>query len=106
MSDHIAYVVTQGLKKAAGKAIIEPSNEGAEAWSNLIMSQAITFAAMRGCTPGYMNREGEADKIPQEAMMIAARNSVWGNGIKSFEDHVEAWRTKGDLEGFQVTAAA
>ncbi|KAK5111189.1 hypothetical protein LTR85_012238 [Meristemomyces frigidus] len=105
LSTHISHVMAEARRKVSGKPIIEPTEEAQEQWAMQIMAGAATFAAMNGCTPGYLNMEGMIDKIPPEARMKAARNSIWGHGFTSYADVLEGWRAQGGLQGFEVTAA-
>ncbi|KAK4541879.1 hypothetical protein LTR36_007243 [Oleoguttula mirabilis] len=105
LSTHIAHVMAEASRKVNGKPIIEPSEEAQEQWAMQILAGAASFAAMVGCTPGSLNMEGMIDKIPPEARMKAARNSIWGRGFASYLDVLEEWRTQGDMQGLEVTAA-
>ena len=110
LSEHISWIISQAQKKADGgkKVTIEPTAEAEQAWSLQIAMQASAMAAMSGCTPSYLNNEGEADKIrtaPPEVQMKAARNSVWAKGIADYKKTIEAWRSQGDLEGLDVNVA-
>jgi hypothetical protein len=50
------------------------------------------------CTPGYLNREGEAGD------MSTARSMAWMTSVLGFVDHVRAWRATGELAGLEVTS--
>jgi hypothetical protein len=105
LSSHIAYIISEATKKTAnGRPVIEPSFEASEAWADRIAAGAIKLAANSGCTPGYLNREGEVDKIPMEIKMKMARNSIWANGFPSFLELVEEWQARGDLEGIEISS--
>jgi hypothetical protein len=68
------------------------------------MSGALVFAGLRGCTPGYYNREGEMDMITDPAMqMKAMKNAVWPSGFTSYCETLEQWREQGDMKGLDVT---
>ncbi|GAB1741734.1 hypothetical protein NU219Hw_g7146t1 [Hortaea werneckii] len=110
---HIAYVMARAQARVeeggGGRPVIEPEVEAQEQWAMRIMSKAASFAAIRGCTPGYLNLEGENDKIatmPAEAQMKAARNAIWGDGLLSYLKVLEDWRAEGDLRGLQVSSAS
>ncbi|KAI7284998.1 hypothetical protein KC345_g1996 [Hortaea werneckii] len=110
LSEHVAYVMARAAAKTdGGRPVIEPGVEAQEEWAALIMSKAASFAAMRGCTPGYYNLEGENDKIaamPPEAQMKAARNAIWGDGFLSYLKVLEDWRAEGNLRGLHVISAS
>ncbi|KAI7223139.1 hypothetical protein KC343_g10882, partial [Hortaea werneckii] len=103
LSEHVAYVMARAAARTdGGRPVVEPEVEAQEEWARLIMSKAASFAAMRGCTPGYYNLEGENDKIadmPPEAQMKAARNAIWGDGFLSYLKVLEDWRAEGNLRG-------
>ncbi|KAI7667334.1 hypothetical protein KC318_g5937 [Hortaea werneckii] len=114
MSAHIVYVMASARARVEGEGggrrpVIEPEVEAQEQWAMMIMSKAASFAAIRGCTPGYLNLEGENDKIaamPPEAQMKAARNAIWGDGLLSYLKVLEEWRAEGSLRGLHVSSAS
>lgn len=82
LTDHVAYIVSTAEKESGEgkKVIIEPTIQGEEEWSMRILKGSMSFAAMIGCTPGYLNAEGEAEKVMgmgQEAQMKAGRGGIW-----------------------------
>lgn len=120
LATHVAYILAESARKAAqqqqqqpeGKEdpprrnfSVEPTAEAEEAWGNQIVYGIATFAAMKGCTPSYLNWEGETDQITRmEDLMTAARRATWGFGIEDFVDVLEAWRADGSLTGLDITA--
>lgn len=106
LSEHVAFIVSAAQKEAEGKkVVIEPTQAGEEEWSMRVLSMAMASAAMIGCTPGYLNIEGEADKIMgmgQEAQMKAGRGGIWGAGINNFVRVIGEWRDDGKLQGLEV----
>ena len=83
--------------------MIEPTNEAEEMWSGEILKRSMAFAGMAGCTPSYLNGEGIVDSLPMEVKMKAARMGIWGEGIESLMEVLEAWEKEGKLEGLLVT---
>jgi hypothetical protein len=82
LSGHVAYIISTAEKEAGeGKEVlIEPTTQGEEEWSMRILMGSMSSAAMIGCTPGYLNAEGEADKVMamgREAQMKAGRGGIW-----------------------------
>ena len=59
---------------------------------------------MAGCTPSYLNKEGEVDGMTPGQQMKAARGGIWPNGFASYLDLLEGWRTQGGLEGLAVSS--
>ncbi|KAL1984142.1 hypothetical protein VTN96DRAFT_9447 [Rasamsonia emersonii] len=105
LATHIAYILSEAVKRVrpGQKVSVEPSREAEEAWSNVIVSRARALAANAGCTPGYQNKEGQADKFssPEDAIK-AARMGPWGKGIQDYVRVIEEWRRESDLKGLEV----
>ncbi|KAF9070330.1 hypothetical protein BDP27DRAFT_1263725 [Rhodocollybia butyracea] len=101
---HVAYIIAEGAKMAkVDNFSVEPTVEAEEGWSEQIMMGAGNFSALVGCTPSYLNREGEVNKQkPLEEQMKAARASIFPLGMLSYIETIEAWRNKGGLEGIEV----
>jgi cation diffusion facilitator CzcD-associated flavoprotein CzcO len=111
LARHIAYILSESARRAAQepqqgqKFTVEPTSEAEEEWSMQILSRAASFAGLAGCTPGYLNLEGDMDRISgMEAQMKAARGAIWGEGIADYVDVIEDWRVQGNLRGLEVTA--
>ncbi|ETI26746.1 hypothetical protein G647_10191 [Cladophialophora carrionii CBS 160.54] len=104
MSNHAVEIIRQAQARFPGqKVVIEPTVEAEEEWSTEIAKRSMAFAAMAGCTPGYLNGEGIMDSLPVEVKMKAARMGIWGEGIESFMNTLETWEREGRLEGLTVT---
>ena len=113
LSTHVAYILSESERKAQQEKAprrrftIEPTAEAQEAWSMEILSRAVSFAGVGGCTPGYMNLEGGIDQISgMEEQMKAARGSIWGHGIEDYVSVIEGWRRQGGLEGLDIVVAS
>ena len=62
-SQHVAYIVDQGL--SAGATVVEPTEQAETDWVRLIMESAYRRAGfLESCTPGYYNNEGKPDDGP------------------------------------------
>lgn len=86
--------------------IIEPTEEGEEQWSQDIASMAGVFAATAGCTPSYINAEGEMDReVSQEVQNTRARGALWGKGFANFVEVLSEWRLRGVLTGLEICQA-
>lgn len=106
LATHTAYIISKAEEKATkrGRVTIEPTVEAEGAWSMQIMSRAGSLAGVAGCTPGYINREGDTDRITtMEEQMKAAKGAIWGHGVLDYISVLEGWRSKGDLEGLEVS---
>jgi cation diffusion facilitator CzcD-associated flavoprotein CzcO len=107
---HVAYIVSEAARKTAQdqqprqKFTVEPTAEAEQEWSMQILSRAATFAGLAGCTPGYLNREGEIDRVSgMEERMKAAKRAIWGEGFLDYVNVIEGWRHQGNLRGLEIT---
>ena len=88
---HIGYIAAEALKRGAVTA--EPSIEAQNAWIKHLREVAVdTTQFARECTPSYFNNEGE-----EKLRFIFGE--PYGPGFYAFEELLENWRNKGDLEG-------
>ncbi|KAF2209817.1 hypothetical protein CERZMDRAFT_113581 [Cercospora zeae-maydis SCOH1-5] len=86
--------------------VIEPTEEAEEEWSQTIAANAGVFAANAGCTPSYINAEGEMDKeTSPEVQAIRARSVLWPWGPAHFMEHLDQWRREKNCEGVVITTA-
>lgn len=105
MAEHIAYIINTACSQSgnSSRVAVEPTAEAEEAYAQKIMGMALAFAPVRGCTPSYMNKEGEVDRlVSPEDRMAKARLGVWGQGIKTFEAFLEEWREEGGMKGVEI----
>jgi cation diffusion facilitator CzcD-associated flavoprotein CzcO len=108
LAEHVAFIIAAAEKRPGGKKkkmIIEPSKEAEEEWTMRIAQLALSSAPIIGCTPGYLNAEGEMDKVMGmgvEAQMKAARGGIWGAGINNYVRVIGEWREDGGLQGLEV----
>lgn len=107
LTKHIAFIVSQAIKKKGENCLIETTVEAEEAWTGRVLQSALAFAGMAGCTPNYMNREGDMDRISKPADQLkAAKGALWGLGIGDYVRTIEDWEANGRLEGLEVTSIA
>ena len=113
LATHVAYILSESERRATREQLssqtftVEPTAEAVEEWSMQILMRAATFAGLSGCTPGYLNRQGEIDRVTdQAARMKAARGAIWGRGILSYLDTLEGWRGQGNMRGLEIQGAA
>jgi cation diffusion facilitator CzcD-associated flavoprotein CzcO len=111
---HVAFLMAAGRTKSASeipkehpykyKFTIETTAGAEEDWSQKIASQAYMFGVSAGCTPSYMNAEGEFEGLRDPVKLAKmARSLVWGKGQTDFDMTLDAWRQKGDFEGVDIT---
>ncbi|KAF2215974.1 hypothetical protein CERZMDRAFT_34840 [Cercospora zeae-maydis SCOH1-5] len=103
LSAHIAYIISEASERASGSPIVQPTQEAQQAWAMTCLAGSATFAAVTGCTPGYINAEGETDQRSMEEKMTAARLAPWCRGIADFANVIEKWRADGKMEGLEVS---
>ncbi|KAF4549540.1 Flavin-binding monooxygenase-like protein 15 [Elsinoe fawcettii] len=109
ITSHVAHIIAEAEKRAGpgGRVVVEPSEEGEMGWTGRIMQQAISYAVLMGCTPSYINSEGEADREKSmEEKMKGARSAGWSRGILDYEKVIRAWEGQGKLEGLVVEVKA
>ena len=98
VAEHVGWLVAKA--KADGITTMEPIEAAQEEWFNLLLGQVFGIARYNAvCTPGYLNREGEAGD------MTTARSMAWMTSVMGFIDHVAAGRARGDLAGLEVHTA-
>ena len=93
-SKHLAYI----LKKASDMGItrIEASKDAEEGWIKTIVEKArLNQDFQEKCTPGYYNNEGQPNPL--------AQNTFYGGGPIEFFSLMDKWRSKGNLEGLELT---
>jgi hypothetical protein len=113
LATHVAYILSELARRAAkdpslGPSLaIEPTAEAQEEWSMQCLSRAGSFASLAGCTPGYLNMEGEMDRISGMAEhMKAARGAIWGQEMAEYLNVIEGWSSQGELKGLRITVAS
>ncbi|KAJ7625232.1 flavin-binding monooxygenase-like family protein [Mycena polygramma] len=107
LASHVAATLAEAERRApqSPRLTVEVTQEGEDAWGDQILMRAAWFAAVGGCTPSYLNREGEADKVTEMADRIkAGRGAPWAEGMLSFLEVLKAWRAEGGLKGFEIQA--
>ncbi len=93
-SIHLAYILKSAKEK--GFSRIEASQEAEDKWVQTIIEKArLTADFQEKCTPGYYNNEGKVNQNPQ--------NNTYGAGPIEFFALMKKWRSKGALEGLELT---
>ncbi|MCV7385419.1 flavin-containing monooxygenase [Mycolicibacter longobardus] len=96
-AEHIAYIIAEALKRRA--TVVEPSEEGQNAWVNTIRELAFDNTAFDlSCTPGYYNNEGRGFGDAGRSFL----GEPYGPGFYAFEDLLRDWRAAGDLKGLEL----
>ena len=88
---HIAHIIQEALRR--GIKSVEPSQKAQDDYVQRFKELEMDLSQFqRECPPGYFNNEGE-DR-PKWALFRS-----WGHGWDAFQQVLEEWRAKGDLEG-------
>ncbi|KAF1970487.1 FAD/NAD(P)-binding domain-containing protein [Bimuria novae-zelandiae CBS 107.79] len=103
MAKHSANIFAEAKRRADGKPFtVTVTKAAAEDWAMQMIMHSFPGAAVLGCTPGYINIEGQLDRAPPEQQMIMARSGVWGHGFESYARAVEEWYEKGNWQDIEV----
>jgi cation diffusion facilitator CzcD-associated flavoprotein CzcO len=99
---HIAYIIKTALER--GVAAVEPTQAAQDAWVSHIRETAIDISAFQNeCPPSYFNNEGQPDLDSEGKQKLRwYLGEGYGPGWTAFQDLLQAWRDKGDLEGLDV----
>ncbi len=75
---------------------LEACAEAEAAWVKTVIQRSGASAARaKSCTPGYYNREGQANAKTRQG-------SFFFGSPTEYADILEAWRDQGSLEGLDV----
>ena len=107
IAQHTAHIILNAINTSGSeRIIIEPSAEAEQNWGMQVLMRAAAFAGVAGCTPSYLNLEGEADREKSEAEQMKTAKSVpWGQGIESYLTVIGDWRAQGGLQGLDIKVA-
>ena len=94
-SQHIAYIVRQGLDRDARS--LEPTAEAEAAWvEQIVTSRLGSGDFQQTCTPGYYNNEGRPGEGP------GWFGGTYSGGAQAFFQLLRGWREAGDLAGVEM----
>ncbi len=94
---HAAHIIGQALLRGAEE--VEPSREAQDAWVRQVRETAVDVWQFQAeCTPSYFNGEGS-----EKRRFYAGE--PYGPGWEAFEQLLEDWRARGDLEGLVLSGA-
>ncbi|KAJ5113013.1 hypothetical protein N7456_001547 [Penicillium angulare] len=101
---HTAYILSESKRRAGDNAkfAISVTNEAAEEWAMEVTMRSAPMAIVLGCTPSYINLEGDLDRVPAEQQMLLARSGLWGWGIENWIEVIEKWRAEGSMKGILI----
>ncbi|WP_343708706.1 NAD(P)/FAD-dependent oxidoreductase [Mycobacterium sp.] len=93
-SRHIAWVIAWALQHDVAE--LEATADAEAAWVDTVVERSSVIAGRReSCTPGYYNREGQASPRLN-------RDSFFFGSPTEYADILNAWRSGGTLDGFDV----
>lgn len=96
--EHIAHIIGESLKR--GVVAVEPSQQAQDDYVHIFNEIQVDMSEyINSCPPGYFNNEGE--KNPRWALFRS-----WGHGWDAFQQMLENWRAKGDMEGMELTPSS
>lgn len=104
--EHTIHMIKSAERRGCGKKVlIEPTLAAEEDWANRVAASAVAMAAVQGCTPGYINREGTRsnEDMPLEEKMKAARMATWGKGILDYARILKEWRADDNMNDLDIT---
>lgn len=105
---HVAHIVSSVVEreKSPGTAVVEVSRKAEEEWVGEILKRVGGIAAIIGCTPSYLNQEGDIERVAPEKAAKGAQASSWGYGVGDFVRVIEAWREEGSLRGLEISGVS
>ncbi|GME21921.1 putative flavin-binding monooxygenase-like family protein [Neofusicoccum parvum] len=105
---HAAYVVREARRRAGGvdAFALQPSRAAEEAWATESAARAAWFAPLFGCTPSYLNMEGDAERRMaaggEDERAKAGRAAHWAGGAAEYNARIKAWRDEGGMQGIEI----
>ena len=91
---HTAWVIAWALNNDAIE--LEATAEAETAWVDTVIARSAASAERaKACTPGYYNREGQANAKTRQG-------SFFFGSPTEYADILEAWRAQGSLDGLEV----
>ncbi|MEZ0384374.1 flavin-containing monooxygenase [Mycobacterium sp. pW045] len=91
---HVAWVIARALRQ--GITALEATAGAEQGWVDTVVARSDVIAGRREtCTPGYYNREGQADaRLRQDSFFFGSPTE--------YADILAAWRAAGTLEGLDL----
>ncbi len=90
----VAWIINWAL--ANGVVELEAGTEAEAAWVQAVLARSTaSVERARNCTPGYYNREGQANATTRQG-------SFFLGGATEYAEILQAWRDDGRLDGLDV----
>ena len=93
-ASHVAWIIAWALANDVTE--LEATATAQDDWVSTVVERAAgTADRARACTPGYYNREGQANAKTRQG-------SFFYGGPTEYADILAGWRDRGDLDGFDI----
>lgn len=91
---HVAWIINWALTQDVSE--LEATATAEQTWVDIVTSRSTgTADRARSCTPGYYNREGQADATTRQG-------SFFYGGPTEYETILTTWRSDGRLDGLEM----
>jgi len=91
---HVAWIISQALEQDVIE--LEVTAEAEQSWVDIVLSRsAATVERAKSCTPGYYNREGQANALTRQG-------SFFHGGPTEYADILRSWRDEFGLRGLKT----
>lgn len=91
---HVAWIINWALTHDVSE--LEATATAEQTWVDIVTSRSTgTADRARSCTPGYYNREGQADATTRQG-------SFFYGGPTEYETILTTWRSDGRLDGLEM----
>ncbi|WP_179469243.1 flavin-containing monooxygenase [Mycolicibacterium vinylchloridicum] len=96
-ASHVAWIIAQALARDVVR--VEPTIAAEDDWVDTVVGRSAgTADRARSCTPGYYNREGQANATTRQG-------SFFYGTPTEYADILAAWRDDGTFDGLDIAGA-
>ncbi len=94
-ASHVAWIIAEALARDVTR--LEPTTSAEDGWVDVVVGRSAgTADRARTCTPGYYNREGQANATTRQG-------SFFYGTPTEYADILAAWREDGTLDGLDIS---
>ncbi|WP_319430597.1 NAD(P)/FAD-dependent oxidoreductase [Mycobacterium sp. RTGN5] len=94
-ASHVAWIIAEALARDVTR--LEATTAAEDGWVDTVVGRSAgTADRARSCTPGYYNREGQANATTRQG-------SFFYGTPTEYADTLAAWRDDGTLDGLDIT---
>ena len=91
---HVAWIIARAIER--GITEVEPTPAAEAAWVDTVVRRSVATAGRaKTCTPGYYNREGQADARTRQGSFFFGEPT-------EYADILETWRSRDDFDGLET----